>query len=395
MKIIESRDANDVLEYTLSKETVKSKSLSKESSFIVLFKSAFLPVGYPSTVSKDYIHYQFYDTLQAFCSSLIGMLATRSMLQGFGVGDSNSSVLSALLTWTLRDGVNMISRIVFAYTYANKFSSELKSWRYTADFLNNIGYALDFTATSFSNQTIFTLLASVSVVFKTMTSVAGGATKTALTNHFAINQNTADLDAKDGSQETLVNLVGMIVGSYLIQLVPLENLWIWSIFLVLGSLHLYFNFLAISSVILKNVNRQRAKILLDHFIQEGSILSPDQVAQKERIFPGKDHICMGASIHSLNSKDLAFVIKSFQDHDTVMVKQKNIRLVVIHTRSSPEGILKGYLTAVLDQSDRTIKPGLLDKFIAELLNSGWKFNVCDLDLLGYEYYVPKYFIFSA
>ena len=104
---------------------------------------------------------------------------------------------------------------------------------------------------------------------------------------------------------------------------------------------------------------------------------------------------MGASIHSLNSKDLAFVIKSFQDHDTVMVKQKNIRLVVIHTRSSPEGVLKGYLTAVLDQSDRTIKPGLLDKFIAELLNSGWKFNVCDLDLLGYEYYVPKYFIFSA
>jgi hypothetical protein len=310
------------------------------------------------------------------------------MLQGFGVGDSNSSVLSALLTWTLRDGVHMISRIVFAYTYANKFSSELKSWRYTADFLNNIGYALDFTAASFSNHTIFTLLASLSVVFKTMTAVAGGATKTALTNHFAINQNTADLDAKDGSQETLVNLVGMIVGSYFIQLVPLENLWIWSIFLVLGSLHLYFNFLAISSVILKNVNRQRATILLDHFVQEGSILSPDQVAQKERLFPGKDHICMGASIHSLNSQDLAFVIKSFQESDTVMVKQNNIRLVIINRRSSPEVILKGYLTAVLDQSDRTTKAGILDKFIREFLKSEWKFNVCDLDLLGYEYYVP-------
>ena len=386
MKIILSRDAHDVLEYTLNKGKVKSKFLSKESSLIVLFKSAFLPIGFPLTVSKDYVNYQFYDTLQAFCSSLIGMLATRSILQGFGVGDSNSSVLSALLTWTLRDGVAMLSRIVFAYIYSNKFSSELKSWRYTADFLNNIGYALDFFAASFTDKTVFTVLASCSVVFKTMTAVAGGATKTALTNHFAINGNTADLDAKDGSQETLVNLVGMIVGSYFIQLVPLENFWIWSIFLLFGSLHLYFNFLAISSVILKTVNRQRARILLDHFIETGLISSPDQVAEKERLFFYKDHIYIGSSIHALESKDLEFLIKS---QDTVMIKRNNARYIYVHRDSSPERILKSYLTAVLDQSDRPTKTSVLDKFLTELSQSSWKFNVSDLDLLGYQYYIPS------
>lgn len=303
MKIIETKDSQDTREFSL----VNVRSLSRESSLKLLFKSAFLPIGYPHTVSSDYITYQFYDTLQAFCSSLIGMLATRSMLHGFGVGDKNSSVITALLTWTLRDGVQMISRIVFAYIYANKFSSELKSWRYAADILNNIGYALDFTAASFDNKTMFTLLASLSAVFKTMTAVAGGATKTALTNHFAINGNTADLDAKDGSQETLVNLVGMIVGSYLIQLIPLENIAIWIFFVLLGSMHLYFNYLAISSVVLKTINRQRARILLRYFIETGSILCPEQVASRESIFFYSDKISIGCSIQGLDRSDLAFV----------------------------------------------------------------------------------------
>lgn len=389
MKIIETRDSNDAFEYSLHKGDIKNKSLSKDSSLVILFKSAFLPIGYPRTVSSDYINYQMYDTVQAFCSSLIGMLATRSMLQGFGVGDSSSSVLHALLTWTLRDGVHMISRIVFAYIYSNRFSSELKSWRYAADLLNNIGFALDFTAASFNNKMVFTFFATLSVVFKTMTAVAGGATKIALTNHFAINGNTADLDAKDGSQETLVNLIGMIIGSYFIQLIPPENLWIWSLFLILGSLHLYFNYLAISSVILTTINRQRGKILLDHFLATESILSPDTVARRERILFYRDEIHLGKSIHGLNSRNLAFVVKNFQNQDYVMIKEQQSRLVFIKRGLNPAYILKIYLMAVLDQSDRTAKSSIVDNFISELLKSEWKFNVDDLDLLGYEYYIPS------
>jgi hypothetical protein len=53
-------------------------------------RSIFLPAGYPHSVSPDYRAYQIYDTLQAFCSSLIGLLSTRAILQGFGVGDKVS-----------------------------------------------------------------------------------------------------------------------------------------------------------------------------------------------------------------------------------------------------------------------------------------------------------------
>ena len=388
MKIIESRALNDISEYSLQEQTknVQNKSLSKESSLILLFKSAFLPVGYPQTVSSDYINYQTYDTLQAFCSSFIGMLSTRSMLRGFGVGDSNSSVLHALLTWTLRDGIQMISRIIFAYIYSYKFSSQLKSWRYAADFFNNIGYALDFTAASFENKMVFTLFASLSVIFKTLTAVAGGATKSALTNHFAIKGNTADLDAKDGSQETLVNLIGMIIGSYLIQCIPLENLKVWIIFIVLGSLHLYFNYLAISAVILVNINRQRARIIFDHYITKGSIPSPDVVARKESLRFYNDDIYIGESIYKLGLQDQAIVIKKFQNQDTVMIKDQKKRFIFLSRGLSRETILKAYLLAVLDQTNQLLKSKILEQFTSELFKSGWNFNIADLDLQGYEYY---------
>lgn len=40
--------------------------------------------------------------------------------------------------------------------------------------------------------------------------VAGGATRAALTQHQARRNNLADVSAKDGSQETLVNLSALI-----------------------------------------------------------------------------------------------------------------------------------------------------------------------------------------
>jgi hypothetical protein len=47
----------------------------------------FLPAGYPESVSEDYLMFQFWDTIQAMCSYLRGVLATQSVLESVGVGD--------------------------------------------------------------------------------------------------------------------------------------------------------------------------------------------------------------------------------------------------------------------------------------------------------------------
>ena len=83
-------------------------------------QEAFLPQGYPTSVSDDYLAYQIWDTvqvhsycvlesgnvvlslLQAFCSSITGTLATMAVLKGVGVGDSTATPLAATLTWMLK-----------------------------------------------------------------------------------------------------------------------------------------------------------------------------------------------------------------------------------------------------------------------------------------------------
>jgi hypothetical protein len=74
------------------------------TSITQIFRTVFLPQGYPDSVSDDYIEYQIWDTIQAFASSVSGTLATHSLLHGMGVGDSSATVLAATLTWILKDG---------------------------------------------------------------------------------------------------------------------------------------------------------------------------------------------------------------------------------------------------------------------------------------------------
>lgn len=49
------------------------KSVNKENfTLYQIFKQIFLPQGYPDSVSHDYINYQIWDTIQAFCSTITG-----------------------------------------------------------------------------------------------------------------------------------------------------------------------------------------------------------------------------------------------------------------------------------------------------------------------------------
>lgn len=48
--------------------------------------------------------------------------------------------------------------------------------------------------------------------------MAGSATRAAITQHQAIGGNMADVSAKDGSQETCVNLIASFIGIFLLAL---------------------------------------------------------------------------------------------------------------------------------------------------------------------------------
>ncbi|XP_074552930.1 RUS family member 1 [Halichoeres trimaculatus] len=255
---------------------------SKGNSIVGVFKSVFLPQGYPESVSKDYLQYQFWDTVQAFSSSLSGTLATQASLKGVGVGNQEATVAAATVTWLLRDGTGMLGRILFAWQKGSKLDSEAKKWRLFADVLNDIAMFMEILAPYF--PAFFTLIVCSAGVFKSIVGVAGGATRAALTVHQARRDNMADISAKDGSQETLVNLAGLLVSLILIPLVTDNPVLTLSLFFLFTILHLFANYKAVRSVVMETFNEARLSIVLQQYLKDNQVLSPQEANKREPVF---------------------------------------------------------------------------------------------------------------
>ncbi|XP_013405479.1 RUS1 family protein C16orf58 homolog [Lingula anatina] len=235
------------------------------TSVFDLFRSVFLPQGYPDSVSEDYMQYQLWDTLQAFASSITGTLATQAVLKGVGVGDESATPLAATITWLLKDGMGMLGRIGFAWFQGTSLDCDAKRWRLFADILNDCAIFLEILAPLF--QGYFTLIVCIAGVSKSIVGVAGGATRAALTQHQARRNNMADVSAKDGSQETLVNLAALICGLLMMPVVSGHQTLTWVLFFLFTMLHLFSNFMAVKAVKMETLNQARLHILVQHYLQ--------------------------------------------------------------------------------------------------------------------------------
>ncbi|XP_069840875.1 RUS family member 1 isoform X2 [Dendropsophus ebraccatus] len=302
------------------------------------FMSLFLPHGFPDSVSEDYLEYQLWDTLQAFSSSVTGSLATHALLRGSGVGDSSASVTAATVTWILRDGTGMVGRILFAWMKG-----------LFADVLNDVAIFMEILAPVFPS--CFTATVCTAGIFKCIVGVAGGATRAALTVHQARRDNMADVCAKDGSQETLVNLAGLLVSLVLVPMVS-DSVWAtYLLFLVFTILHLYANYRAVHSVVMETLNQSRLAIVLEHFLLEGGILSPAKANPKEPLLPG-----LGSQVSVDVGVPLSAVVSSVSELELLKKGNESLYLlgwrrdtgrlaVVLHERAASTDVIRSVVHA--------------------------------------------------
>ena len=311
------------------------------------FASAFLPQGYPNSVSADYMAYQFWDTVQAFCSYLTGTLAHTAVLQGIGVGNAAATASGATVTYLTRDGAGMLGSIVFAWLQGTDLDNNAKQWRLVADFLNDVALFVELVAPAFPRYFVF--LVCFASLAKAVVGVAGGATRAALTQHQARCNNMGDVSAKDGSQERLVNLLGLLVGYAVTR--AMENasggsgggssssskkdvlgdaaaaahdasvnfFWTWALFCCFTVLHLFANYRGVRALELDQLNSRRAAIVMEHYIQSAKttanaasrkvrkveVLTPHAVAATEPLLftspvVNKMQVQLGVSIQALS-----------------------------------------------------------------------------------------------
>ncbi|XP_069737736.1 RUS family member 1 [Phaenicophaeus curvirostris] len=287
-----------------------------------------LPQGFPDSVSPDYLRYQCWDSGQALCSSLCGALSTRSVLQAVGVGDAAATVTAASLAWLLRDGVGIVTRITFAWLQGSHLDCEAKQWRLAADLLNDAALALELLAPAWPRAGPALLLLAAAV--KCVVGVAGGATRAALAVHQARSDNVADVAAKDGSQETLVNGAGLLLALGLLPLLDGRPWLTAAVAALLVAGHVTCNVGAVRSLCLRAPNRPRLRLALRAALRGGAsagggqsagggacegaglrlqVPPPEDVNPQEPLLPGfgsRLRIHLGAPLHLLVQSEAEF-----------------------------------------------------------------------------------------
>ncbi|XP_063157470.1 RUS family member 1 [Candoia aspera] len=315
------------------------------------FMSVFLPQGYPESVSEDYLAYQLWDTIQAFASSITGTLATQAVLRGVGVGDETSTVAAATVTWILKDGTGMLGRIAFAWSKGSKLDCDAKQWRLFADVLNDMAIFMEIVAPAF--PACFTLIICTSGFFKCIVGVAGGATRAALTMHQARRDNMADVSAKDGSQETLVNLAGLLFSLFLIPLVVDSLHLTYAFYALFTILHVYANYQAVRAVCMETLNHARLRLVLQHYLQWEEVPSPAVINPQEPLLLGFRQplkITLGTPLHTVTSSVADFQ-KALEGNATNYLiffnRPAGTISVLLHRQADSVDVIKAYAHALI------------------------------------------------
>ncbi|KAH7436708.1 hypothetical protein KP509_05G032200 [Ceratopteris richardii] len=329
------------------------------------------------------------------------MLSTNALLSGIGVGQTTATVIGATFQWFLRDFTGMLGGVIFTIFQGSNLDSKAKQWRLAADFMNDIGMLMDLISPLFPRLFIFILC--LGSLARSVTGVASGATRAALTQHFALQENAADISAKEGSQETAATLSGMLLGMLLAKLTSGNTVAIWLCFLALTGFHMFANYKAVRCLRLTSLNKDRVKIILKTYLQNGKVLSPADVSTQEIVLPRfstkftgyesllHKEVTLGAKISTVNVpggwKNFPEMMKRSATDNYIITHQHREVLVVLHRNSKREDYLKSYVhSLVLISLLESLNPEEAEEnsfvwmekkysiFMSELGAVGWNVN---------------------
>ncbi|KXJ96660.1 vitamin B6 photo-protection and homoeostasis-domain-containing protein [Microdochium bolleyi] len=356
-------------------QAIPPKQTAKGIARAVL--DVFLPAGYPHTVTPDYTPYQIYDSLQAFSSTIAGLLSSRAALQGLGVGDEGSSATAAVLLTVLQESTGRIATILFAYRLGQAIEPECKYFRFLADIFNDTALVIKVFSPALPRYAkVFSLCATGTL--HALCGVAAGASKASLSAHFARNGNLAELNAKDGSQETVISLMGMLAGSLFIRVVTTPTaVWTWMVLLV--GMHLWTNYQAVRSVQMRSLNRQRATVVTKEFLQNKRVLDPAEVARREHILswklPGPPIVY--ASTFPRSDEIHVDDLKRHVADQYILTRQQSGCKIFLKADATPRDALHAWAAALCGPADTKRLDD--EGFWQKLSHAGWDLGIAALE----------------
>lgn len=168
----------------------------------------YLPVDYGNSVTKDYLSFTKYRTIQNLFSAIMAVVSTEALLFGLGLG-KNVAAGAAAASWVLKDGFGYIAKVVFGSYAGHRFDRDPKSWRIAADMTEDLGGCIELLTPLFPGY--FLLLASAANILRGVAAMTGTATRHVVYRSLAANgsQNVADIATKGESQGVTMKLLGL------------------------------------------------------------------------------------------------------------------------------------------------------------------------------------------
>ena len=184
------------------------------------------------------------------------------------------------MNWVIKDGLGQAGGIIFAAWLGRRrgMDADPKKWRTVSAVAMDGATLLEILSPLVPGY--FLAVASIANVGKNIAYLSASASRAALNNHFAIQQNLADLTAKAGSQSIFASLAGTALGVAISPIVGSEWTNVAVGFAALSAVHQVCTFMALTSVPLRTLNRERLHHVLSNFLlnSPSSRMSSDRAA---------------------------------------------------------------------------------------------------------------------
>lgn len=272
-------------------------------------KSFFLPQGWPSSVTEDYLNYQIYSFPCHIFGWMSHSLAGSSMLKalGIGVGPAGAVGFSAAIKWVTKDGVGAAGRLFVGGKLSAVFDEDPKRWRMIAEAVTSLGLALEIATQLFPAN--FVTLAGAGTLAKATGRGMGRPCFRVVQTHFAAKNNVGDVSAKEEVWEVTAQMTGLAASVALLSFLeatrtPEAVVPIWA---AIHSIHVALRYAAMKQLRFPFPNFKRGTALVHRFISSRGkeILTVEEANKEEKMLQGPEYgpdglqCVLGCSIEEL------------------------------------------------------------------------------------------------
>ncbi|GBG73461.1 hypothetical protein CBR_g16803 [Chara braunii] len=260
-------------------------------------KGVMLPEGFPQSVSDDYVAHTQWRMGQVAASQVNFVLCTQALLYAVGLG-KGAIPTAAAINWVLKDGVGFLSKLILT-KYGRDFDENPKSWRFLADFGENIAYGLELMTPTFPH--LFVFLGAGAGAVRASSGLIQAATRGCFNASFAAQRNFADVVAKGEAQGMVSKWVGIAIGIAVSSKVGNRGPALWATYLTICALHLYCNMKSYQTVHLRTLNPYRAALAFSHYLHTGQMPGTKEVNREEPLLPKVSFLERFSNVRSVGS----------------------------------------------------------------------------------------------